>query len=88
MAQQLINTGTVANDGTGQTLRTAFDKVNSNFTDLYNNNLVTSGILVLPTLTTTERNALTAVNGMLIYNTTDGKFQGYSGSAWGNISLT
>lgn len=35
MAKQTINTGTVANDGTGDGLRTAFTKVNSNFTELY-----------------------------------------------------
>lgn len=35
MAKQVINTGTVANDGTGDGLRTAFTKVNSNFTELY-----------------------------------------------------
>lgn len=36
MAQQLIQTGTLANDGTGDPLRTSFTKVNSNFTELYN----------------------------------------------------
>ena len=36
MAQQTINIGTSANDGTGDPLRTAFDKVNDNFTELYN----------------------------------------------------
>jgi len=35
MAQQTINIGTVANDGTGDPLRTAFDKANDNFTELY-----------------------------------------------------
>ena len=35
MAQQTINIGTVANDGTGDPLRSAFDKVNDNFTELY-----------------------------------------------------
>lgn len=35
MAQQTINIGTVANDGTGDPLRTAFDKCNDNFTELY-----------------------------------------------------
>lgn len=34
-AQQTINIGTVANDGTGDTLRAAFDKANDNFTELY-----------------------------------------------------
>lgn len=33
--QQLINTGVSANDGTGDALRTAFVKTNSNFTHLY-----------------------------------------------------
>jgi hypothetical protein len=36
MAKQTINIGSVANDGTGDPLRTAFDKVNQNFTELYN----------------------------------------------------
>ena len=35
MAQQLINIGTVAGDGTGDPGRVAFDKANDNFTDLY-----------------------------------------------------
>ncbi len=44
--------------------------------------------LRLPRLTTTERNALTASAGMLIWNTTDSEFQGYDGSAWGTLALT
>lgn len=36
MAKQTINVGTVANDRTGDTLRSAFTKINSNFTELYN----------------------------------------------------
>jgi hypothetical protein len=35
MTQQTIFLGTYANDGTGDDIRTAFTKVNSNFTDLY-----------------------------------------------------
>lgn len=35
MTQQLINVGTVGNDGTGDTARLAWQKGNSNFTDLY-----------------------------------------------------
>lgn len=45
----------------------------------------TTGALLLPRMTTTERNALAAVNGMLIYNTTDNKFQGYENGAWANL---
>ena len=35
MAKQVINIGTTANDGTGDPIRDAFDKVNDNFTELY-----------------------------------------------------
>ena len=35
-----------------------------------------------PSYTTTERNALTAVNGMQIYNSTDSKMQAYAGGSW------
>ena len=35
MAQQTINIGSAANDGTGDPLRTAFDKINDNFTEIY-----------------------------------------------------
>lgn len=35
MAKQIINIGSVANDGTGDNLRVAGDKINDNFTELY-----------------------------------------------------
>lgn len=35
MAQQTINIGSSANDGTGDAIRSAFDKSNDNFTELY-----------------------------------------------------
>ena len=35
MAQQVINIGAAANDGTGDPLRTSFDKINDNFSELY-----------------------------------------------------
>jgi hypothetical protein len=37
MTQLLINVGNVANDGQGTPLRTAFQYINANFTELYNN---------------------------------------------------
>lgn len=37
---------------------------------------------ILPQLSTTERNALTPINGRVIYNTTTDKFQGYAGGMW------
>ena len=35
MAKQSINIGSAANDGTGDPLRTAFDKINDNFSEIY-----------------------------------------------------
>ena len=35
MSKQIINIGTVANDGTGDNLRDSFDKVNDNFNEVY-----------------------------------------------------
>jgi hypothetical protein len=45
MARQNINVGTTANDGTGDPLRTAFTKVNSNFVELYNSGYITANSL-------------------------------------------
>tara|TARA_R100000329_G_scaffold61049_1_gene54558 strand:+ start:317 stop:1279 length:963 start_codon:yes stop_codon:yes gene_type:complete len=42
MAQQTITVGSVANDGTGDFIRDAFVKVNSNFTEIYADNFVTN----------------------------------------------
>jgi hypothetical protein len=36
MAKQIINIGNQSNDGTGDSIRDAFNKVNNNFSDLYN----------------------------------------------------
>lgn len=47
MAQQTINIGSAANDGTGDSLRDAFDKSNDNFNELYvrsSNNIPTTNI--------------------------------------------
>ena len=38
----------------------------------------TNGSLLLPRMTTTQRNSLTAAEGMMIYNTTETQYQGYS----------
>ena len=44
MTQQVINIGTSANDGSGDPLRTAFDKINSNFTEIYGQDAVGSNL--------------------------------------------
>jgi hypothetical protein len=57
MAKQTINVGTTANDGTGDTLRDSFVKVNDNFTEVYN--------LANPTVI-----ALAATDGTAVTGTT------------------
>jgi hypothetical protein len=46
MARQDINIGSNANDGTGDDLRTAMQKINTNFTELYAETAVDSGITI------------------------------------------
>ena len=43
--------------------------------------------IVVDSLTTTERNALTAVNGMVIYNSTTSRVEMYQGGAWIRLHL-
>lgn len=45
----------------------------------------TTATLKLPELTTTQRDALTATEGMLIKNSTTGTIQSYTGGAWASV---
>jgi hypothetical protein len=49
------------------------------------NNTTVRKQLFLRNVTTTQRNALTALNGSILYNSTDNKFQGYVNGAWADI---
>ncbi len=42
----------------------------------------TAGAMTLSTVTTTQRNALSAANGMVLYNSTTSKIEAYAGGAW------
>ena len=46
MSQQIIDTGAAANDGTGEPLRTAFNAVNNNFTEIYTSGPVGSNVVI------------------------------------------
>jgi hypothetical protein len=57
MTQQIIDVGAAANDGTGEPLRTAFEAVNSNFTEIYTAGPVGSNVQIANnTITTTVTN--------------------------------
>ena len=116
MAKQTINLGSSANDGTGDPLRTAFDKINDNFDELYlystaasGNNITITGNTIasdntngniildpngtgivdidttlamqLPKGTTAQR-PTSPEAGYLRYNTTNNNVETYNGSAW------
>ncbi len=48
-------------------------------------NVTATGFVQFGRLTATERGTLTAQNGMVIYNTTANKFQGYQNGGWINL---
>jgi len=46
---------------------------------------VTGEYVQMPSVTSTERDALTASNGMMIYNTTTSKMQAREAGSWSNL---
>jgi len=44
-----------------------------------------TGFIQFGSYTDAQRDALTPANGMVIYNTTDHKFQGYADGGWVNL---
>jgi len=83
---------------TGEYPLTIYNATTVKFRVDENGNLVNVGHIVvadgpgtyleLPSLTTTERDALTAVNGMMIYNETTGQVEAYQAGAWGPLGET
>lgn len=61
MTQQIINVGEVANDGTGESLRTAFEAVNNNFSQIWSSGPVNSNVVIANNVIST-----TPVNTTLI----------------------
>jgi hypothetical protein len=52
---------------------------------LLNGNVTSSGFVQFGSFTTSERDSLAAQNGMVIYNTTASRFQGYQNNSWINL---
>ena len=61
MTQQIINVGNVANDGQGDSLRTAFIKANDNFTELY------TSAIVIPTIVNGNSNVFVNANSNVTF---------------------
>lgn len=79
--------------------RLIFDRVDTSTTGLDNTSDVnikstgnlrlkhgqTDGAIIVPVLTTAERDALTGVAGMIIFNSTAGLHQGFDGTLWKDL---
>ena len=64
---------------TGLALRTQDSGGNDKFS------VIDAGHVKISSMTTTVRDSVTASNGMICYNTTTNKFQGYENGAWVNL---
>jgi len=53
--------------------------------DAVENTITAGSFIQFGNLTSSERNNLSAENGMVIYNTTNNKFEGYQNGAWINL---
>ena len=73
---------TALNVNTSDTLEKLRQEHNNLVTDVtgLDSGTITTG--TIRSMTTTARNALSAANGMVIYNATTNKFQGYAGGSW------
>ena len=96
MAQLIIDTGTAANDGTGDPLRTAFTETNTNFTAIYTAGPVDSNVRITDnTILTlnTNGNLVLAPNGVgkvvanvdIVPNSANIKNLGSSSARWNTV---
>lgn len=67
MGQQTINIGTVANDGTGDPIRDAMDKINNNFDEMYSSFIMSGAVTVG---NSTVNSVVSNTGGLVTGNTT------------------
>jgi hypothetical protein len=67
LAKQTINIGSAANDGTGDPIRDAFDKVNDNFDELYSSYVATGAVTVG---NATVNSVISNTGGLVVSNST------------------
>lgn len=94
MSQQIIDVGTNPNDGTGDPLRDAMVKVNSNFTELYtgttvNNTITVGNSSVNATINSTSMNFTNTNSRIFVGNSTANSIvNNYGFYTSGNVSCS
>lgn len=86
MAKQTVNIGGAANDGTGDPLRTAFNKLNDNFDEVYGNNFVTTNQIADDAVTTDK--LADSINTEITANTAKVTNATHTGDVTGSTALT
>ena len=59
-----------------------FDVAGAEIANISSTGIVSNKFIQFGSYTTTQRNAISAANGMVVYNSTTNKFQGYAGGSW------
>lgn len=86
MAKQTVNLGTTANDGTGDPLRTAFDKLNDNFDEVYGNSFVDTANIADDAVTADK--LADSINSEIAANTAKVTNATHTGDVTGSTALT
>jgi len=59
-----------------------FDAAGTEIATISSTGIVAAKFIQFGSYTTTQRNAISAANGMVVYNSTTNKFQGHAGGSW------
>lgn len=81
LTSSLVVTGNLVGDVTGS----LFSDDSTRIIDGTEGSITAQSFVQFGSLTTTERNSLSAANGMVIYNTTNNRFEGYQNGSWINL---
>lgn len=78
-------TGNLIGNVTGDVVGSVFSDDSTRIIDGISGSVTAGSFVQFGSLTAAERNALAAVNGMVIYNTTYNRFEGYQNGSWINL---
>jgi hypothetical protein len=77
--------GTSLNVSTGSVTASSINSGSITLSSAIDLSAITDTLFYPPVMTTTQRNAISAFAGAIIFNSSTGKHQGYNGSSWDNF---